>query len=450
MRPRSRIVRRGRMRALIVLFLVANGAGCTGNAEDRQSPPVPSPSPRAGGEVVFGVFGAPPTLNPYSRRATDLTFLLARPVYPSLFRFQPDGSVTPELASSVRSVPGGVRVALQDWRWSNGRRLSGEDVVASVENARAPSGLAGLRARAVDRRTVELRGLQGGWRRRLATAAFVLPSGRPQGAGGIFGGPFVLAEYVPGLKATLRPNERWAGAGPYVTRVTVEFASSLDVLTKLLERRRLDAALLPSSINLDERLREKGIDSDEAMGWETIDLDFRGSGLQPDERAAVASAINRRAIERGLIRDDGRLSNLLHPGPRERAASGALAHLPFRRRIPVGNILVTAPGGDELLELIQHVIQLQLAERDMHADLALVSPDELYGGGPRDPGGVTLRRAAGIPRAPEPKTALRTLDQFPLFQVETVVAADPQLENVRLNPSIEGPLWNAEDWWWKR
>jgi ABC-type transport system substrate-binding protein len=180
-----------------------------------------------------------------------VTFFLARPLYPSLYRFGPDGGVASELASSLEVISGGVRVSLARWRWSNGRHVTARDVVASVRRARPPSGFAPLRARRVGQRTVELLGAARNWRRALASAAFVLPRGRPRR---VFGGPFALMKHVQGLEATFTPNAQWAGEAPYLGRVTVQFVSSLEQLIQLLEQGRLDAALLPSSVNLDERM----------------------------------------------------------------------------------------------------------------------------------------------------------------------------------------------------
>jgi ABC-type transport system substrate-binding protein len=434
---------------VVVTFVSVASIACTGDADDGPSPS-PTRAAREGGAVVFGVLGAPPTLDPYAPRSTDLTLFLARPLYPSLFRVDPDGSISAELASSLEAVPGGVRVTLARWSWSNGRSVTARDVVASVQRAKRPSGFASLRARRVEPRTVELRGPTADWRRALATAAFVLPGGRAQSARGVFGGPFVLTKHVPGLKATLTPNEQWVGEQPYLERVTVHFISSLEVLMELLERNRLDAALVPSSINVDERLRERGIAVSSALGWETIRLDFRTSRLTLGVRTEMAAGINRAAIEAGLIRDDGRLTNLLHPGPADRAARGPFADLSGPRARSPGEILVSAPAGDELLGLIQRMMQAQLRRRGLDLELAVAEADAFYGGGDGNPGGVAIKRVAGVPGTPNGRASVRTLDQFPLFHVETVLARDPRLRNVVINPTIEGPLWNAERWWWDR
>jgi hypothetical protein len=100
--------------------------------------------------------------------------------------------------------------------------------------------------------------------------------------------------------------------------------------------------------------------------------------------------------------------------------------------------------------LIQRMMQARLAKRGVDLELAVVEPHALYGGGEDIPGGVVIKRMAGVPGARNGSASVRTIGQFPLFQVETVIARDPRLRNVEVNPTIEGPLWNAEQWWWDR
>ena len=433
-------------------------AACTGDSDTSDSTgerasPSPSRSGKApsdpvpGGTVVFGVFGEPPTLDPYARRATDLTFALVRPLYPSLFRFDPDGTPVGYLAESIEHTRGGVRVRLADFEWSDGSPITARDVVASVRRARLPSGFARVRrARAADRRTVLLRGGVDAWEAALATAAFVLPRGRAPRPGGRFGGPFVLAGHRAGLQLVYEPNPRWTGTGPYLERVTVQFVSGLGFLLDLLERGDLDAAAPPSSVNLGDRLAARKIEHSEELGWESITLHFRSSGLDAAGRRAFAAAVDRKAMAEGIVRDDGRISDTLHPGPGPAGADG-----PFPRArggsVDGRSVLLTGPGGDELLALIQRIIHRHLTDAGGAVELASAEPAAVYGGGRGDPGGIKVLRSAGVPGASDPPNATGPLAAYPLFHVKTVVAYRPGLNGIEVNPSIEGPLWNAEQWW---
>ena len=437
--------------AVVGLLLVA----CTGGSDSNGRRPAPSPGgpddtqpePVAGGSLVFGVLGEPPTLDPYARRATDLTYALVRPLYPSLFRFTPDGTPAPYLAESIEPTERGVRVHLAELAWSDGSAISARDVVASIRRARPPSGFASVRrARAVSARTVALSGRVDDWERALATSAFVLPRGRAGRVGDRFGGPFVLAGRRAGLQVVYEANPLWAGTGPYLDRVTVQFVASLGFLLELLEQGGLDAAALPSSVNLDERLEARGIEFAEALGWESVYLDFRASGLDVDDRKAFVSAIDRGVMAEGIVRDDGRIADTLHPGPGPEGAAGRF-RMGGGGPPPAGPVLLSGPGGDELIALIQRIVQRQLDQSGGAVELASAEPGAVYAGGRGDPGGIKVLRAAGIPGADDPRRAARSLESFPLFHVETVVAFGDHVEGLEVNPSIEGPLWNAEIWW---
>ena len=142
---------------LAALVVAVTLVACTG--DDSPAPPAGgAPTPLFGGAVTLGVLGDPPTLDPYSPRATDLTHTLVRPVYPTLFRFGPDGSIRPYLARSLDEVEDGARVRLEKMAWSNGRAITADDVAASARRASSPSPLARLRIRATAPRTLELRG----------------------------------------------------------------------------------------------------------------------------------------------------------------------------------------------------------------------------------------------------------------------------------------------------
>jgi hypothetical protein len=280
----------------------------------------------------------------------------------------------------------------------------------------------------------------------LATAAFVLPDGRHARPGGRFGGPFVLAGLRRGLQVVYEPNPEWAGTGPHLDQLKVQFVSGLSFLLELLERGDLDGAAVASSVNLGDRLTALGIDQVGALGWESVYLDFRTSGLDLGVRRAVVAAVDRGAIAAGIVRGDGRISNTLHPAPGARGAQG-----PFRRAgegsIAGGSVLLTGPGGDELVALTLRIIQQQIDRAGAVAEIASAEPSAVYGGGRGDPGGVKVLRSAGVPGATDSPGAVRSLDAYPLFHVETVVAYESVLNGIEVNPSIEGPLWNAELWW---
>jgi ABC-type transport system substrate-binding protein len=284
------------------------------------------------------------------------------------------------------------------------------------------------------------------WERALATAAFVLPRGRAARPGGRFGGPFVLAGVRRGLQVVYQPNPEWEGSDPYLERLVVQFVSGVGFLLDLLERGDLDGAAVPSAVNLGDRLAARGLEHAEALGWESVHLDFGASGLDARLRRAIVGAVDRGAVAEGIVRGDGRVSNTLHPSPGPDGAEGAFDRA-SRGSIDGASVLLTGPGGDELISLTQRIVQRQLDDAGASVEIASAEPGAVYGGGRGDPGGIKVLRSAGVPGAIDPPAVVRTLDMFPMFHVETVVAFGPALKGIEVNPSIEGPLWNAELWW---
>jgi len=387
-----------------------------------------------GGTITFGVLGEPPTLDPYAATATQFTYQLARPVYRSIFRLAPDGTVGSDLvdvdnAGSLRAAEGHAVVTLERARWSNGAPVTATDVVRSVRRARPPSGFAGLRAQALGSRRVRFAGdVAGDWARRLAVGTFVLPR---RSALRVASGPFIRTRYVPGLELAFEPNPRWRGDAPLVDRIIVRFVATTQIMLELLEDQRLDAAALPSAINLDERLREAGLRHVERAGRETVGLDF-SAATPGDLRRRVIGAVDLKHLEEGVIRDEG----------------SAVSANPVRRGGTDEEVVIQlgTASGDELLQLMQRILQKHLARRGIKAELIQVDPATFYGAwrteGPLD---VALRRtivpSSDASRFPEDPS------WFPMFSVHTFAAYNDGVNGVQPNGTLDGPLWNAQDWW---
>jgi extracellular solute-binding protein (family 5) len=410
---------------------------------------VPSVAPRHGGVVRIGFVGSPATLDPYSPLASDLTYALARPVYPSLYELQPDGTTRPSLARHLEHVTGGVRVFLKRTRWSDGSPIVARDVLASIRRARAPSGFARIRrARRVSQGELILGGRVGNWRRALATLAFVVPNGVP-GNGhrrGVGGGPFRVGSYTPGLKLAYKPNRSGQLTDrPLLDKVIVEFVDSESVLLQLLHAGRLDAAAPPSTLNLADRLDGIDVEHDAELGWEAISLELEQS-IPRSARAAVVAVANRQALVDGLVRDDGVLSNTLHPGPND--ADGAWSGDLGKRSRVTTPVRLSAPAGDELTGLLQRALQIQLTEAHVGVEPLTTSAAEFYGlWRLDDPADVAILRRAGAPGLHDGAAARRRLTALPVAQVKTYLAWRPGVHGLEVNPTFAGPLWNAESWW---
>jgi ABC-type transport system substrate-binding protein len=426
---------------LLVLWLGA----CTPGSDDPEPPDVVA-TPPSGGSVDLGVVGEPATLDPYGRDASDLTYALVRPVFPTPFRLLPDGNVEADLAASLDEVPGGARLELKEAQWSNGRPITARDVVASIERATPPSGFADIRsATAESRRTVMLRGDVDRWPETLASGAYVLPRGRLL-RGRLSGGPFRFARYDQGRRLVYERNGAWDGSAPFLDRIAVSFVQSTELLIRLLDEGKLDAAAPPSSVNLDERLDELGLAHQEKRGWEALSLSFDPDDVTRNQWIATAREVDLRALLATFIRDDGRFTNTLYPGPK--GSEGFWSHVAMPNfGPPLSQMTLAAPEGDELLASLQRAIQLDL-ERDGITVEVVTAPWSTHYGRWRDdsPASAALLRASGAPgmSGPPDDTSSFTL---PLAHVETIVTWREEVHGIAVNPSLDGPLWNAAEWW---
>lgn len=426
---------------LVVALLGACESGLAPDSESES--PATAPAIARGGSVTFGVYGEPATLDPYSPLASDLTFALARPVYRSLYRFTPEGEAVPDLVRSLNVSGELATLRLVRARWSTGRPITARDVAATIRRARPPSGLAAIDS--VTRRGPR-RLIVGGnivdWPEALARISFVLPARRTPAA---YSGPFRVRSRVPGLQVVLEPNPV-AEVQPYLDRLTVRFTEGLEFLLGLLADGRLDAARLPSTVNLGERLDEAGLQHLSALGWERIYLDLAGAELSRGQTRRLAGAIDRAQIETGFVRSHGRISDTLHPEPGVSGSEGPYGRL-FRGPSDGARIdlQLSAPIGDELLELIQRLLQVQLDAAGLDVELVNVEARRFYGEWAVDgPVAGAIRRAAGAP-GPSGRGGV-DMDALPLFHVDTLVAWTGPLEGIAVNPTFEGPLWNAEVW----
>ncbi len=427
---RTKVARRALAGALIPLAL----GSCTRVTGNDRSPPQEKQPPVAG-ELSFGVFGEPATLDPFSTLASELSYALVRPVYRSLYRLRPDGSVSADLAESERGTSRRTIVRLRRARWNNGLPIVAKDVVASIRRARDGGRLSGIRsATAVDARAVELRGRVSNWQRALAAGSLILPRGRFDPA--IASGPYSIDRRRPGLGIDYEVNPRWDGPEPRVARIKVRFVASLEIMLALLERGRLDAAWPPSAVNLHDRLEERGLESGSGP-WPTefIYLDLAGAALSLEERRGLISALPLGVLEQGLVRDLGDLEvglDLILQGPSS---------------LPDQELQLAAPAGDELLIQMQRAFQEHLENKGVEVEILAIDPRTYYSRGAiDDPVDVALRRGRSAPGSASGWPALQELKAVPLFEVESVVAWRPGVEGIVPPASIDGPLGTAESW----
>ena len=419
-------------------------AGCTGS-----EPAVPEPSatpsaseaseepPRAKplGVLKVGFVGAPATLDPYSREASDLTRTLVRPLLPSLYRLLPDGSAAPSLAGSISEFDGGVRITLTEANWSDGTRVTAKDVVASAGRARRsgqPTGFDAVdSARAVGQFEVELRGAPDDWPDALAAGTYVLPNGKwvPSKTAG----PFEVARYQPNFQLTLQAAP---GAQARTKKVQLKFFEDQSSLLASLETGHVDAAPLPSTVNLASRLERSEIEFDSAAGWEWVGV----RALEPGAAGTMKGLLDLELLQESFIRSEGAIAGERWPTPE--AESGATEPFDYSGGAP---LTLAAPLGDELLGLMQRAIQLQAKEAQVEMQIPQIEAATFYGSWQQDaPVEALLMRSLGAPHFSSHRPGAGP--DVPMFLVPTYLAFGRRVDGAAANPTIEGPLWNLDDW----
>lgn len=403
--------------AVIATLLLISACTDDGRAPSEAAPSV-SPSPS--GKLTFGFLGEASTLDPYAAEASALTYALVRPVLPSLFRSLPDGSVEPYLAAAVERDGDGVLVTLRDASWSDGRPITAGDVVASWARASAPSGFDRIRhAEAIDQKTVRFTGRFRNWERVLATGTFVLPDGtfRPR----VSGGPMKIRRHRPGLRLDYEHNDAFFGEGARLDALTAFFYEDLSVMLDDLAAGDVDSAAPPLTVNLGERLTAAGIEHDSVLGSEQIGL--------------FALSVSRKVLERfPAALDLGASFETFIEGNGERLSVAGGSDPP--------NATVASPRGDELLGLLARSAHFQARDAGVILELAEIESRLLYGDDSAALDGLDVAWGRRF------DVAGRFADHpfLPLFAVKTYVAWRPGIEGPAVNPSLEGPLWNVEEW----
>jgi hypothetical protein len=168
--------------------------------------------------------------------------------------------------------------------------------------------------------------------------------------------------------------------------------------------------------------------------------------MSHDQWIATAREIDLRALLATFIRDDGRFSNTLYPGPK--GTEGFWSHVERPNfGPPLDQVTLAAPEGDELLASLQRALQLDL-ERDGISVEVVTAPWSTHYGRWRDesPASAALLRISGAPGRSGAADASSSF-ALPLAHVDTFLTWREEVHGLAVNPSLDGPLWNAAEWW---
>lgn len=291
------------MSVLWALLSACRPGGCT---PDAAAPDAPREA------LVVGTTSEPASLDPsrlgrFGER--EVLQLLRR----ELLQFDPDWSRVPDLAVEVPTATetqDGLRVdwTLKERRWSDGRPVTSADIEAAWRRERDdPEAPNHEVAAAVRIEVLTPRRFAAHWQepRSDVTAPrvhTVYPAETDE-EGGPFDGPYVLAQWRPGVAMELVPNPHWTGPGPWMKRIIVRFFPGEEALATAVATGQVDAVLEGTSLSavrlaeLAERAGDAEVEL--APGSVMLHLDLRHDhpGLgRPEVRRILSAALDRATL----------------------------------------------------------------------------------------------------------------------------------------------------------
>lgn len=414
--------------AVAGLLLVA---GCTRNSSKQaasttsSAAPTPTSStvverPR-GGSVRVGMWGMPDPAAPTLAGAGVRSLVL-----PQLFTVAPDGSRAASLAApgsdqdgpDQRSASFALRTGA---RWSDGSPITVEDLRRTAD-ARWVAGIDGPDASG--RITVRFTDALPGWRRLWSDTASVSAP-----APNVWGGPFVVAAMTPGLETVLKRNDQWwGGPGPWLDEVRLVLVPDSVVQRQMFERGELDVIAPPAYINRKGQLRDalRGARG----GWD-VRLVMNPKRLDDRQRAALIASTEARVFVETLLEDEAVVAGE-GAGGSVAALKGKTVQLSGEIEEPMSFNLqramqkrVQAAGGNlELRNAESDRVEGWLAAGDYEAALVMAY---------EPPEGCLACRDVGVVEL--------------LWRPLPVVAVNPAVRGVDVNPWALTPAWDAADWW---
>jgi ABC-type transport system substrate-binding protein len=288
----------------------------------------------------------------------------------------------------------------------------------------------------------------------------------------------------------LERNPRYFGPRPLAGRIEVSAVPDPTTAIQLLRDGRVDVVAPMLGVSWGRRLEAlHGVEAASAFGPDLVALVANAARL-PDagERRALADAVDRVRFADAVVREEGALADSVVP---PELAGGELAWAQFGRGdppgLPAGEELELVYVRTELLELTARYLQaeVQRAGSDLELvglesdvfwgtflperrfDLALVEvrgdpapdlgewfgpPDGIWASlsGLTDPVLATLEvdLTAGDQGAlVEAQARLADLAVVvPLYRLRASMGWREGIAGIEPNPSVDGSLWNAEDW----
>jgi ABC-type transport system substrate-binding protein len=492
MPPRS-TSSRSRLLLLCIVALGPMAASCP-------AAPVPPPdgaTARASGTIRLAYPEWPATLNPVTEASPGARDIL-RAVLPTFHVVTPDLEYRPSLLAEEPTVEVEdqrmtVTFRLRpDARWNDGRPITVADVAFTVEVMQDPDlervdpegfeRVVEVVEEAPDRGRLVLSPPLPTWRELFSAGRFVLPAhvaeeisdvatwdeGPP-----VSGGPFRVANVVDGRSVMLERNARYWGSPAQAHRIEVLAVPDPTTALQLLRDGRVDVVAPMLGVSWGYRLsRLDGVGWAGAFGSHLVALVENVDRLG-DRRArrGLIEAVDRGRFLRAVLQEEGRAAFGLFP---EGSGWPRQSQGPARRFVPREELQLVYIR-TELLELTARYLQAEVEaaggdlelvglEADVfwstflpgrRFDLALVevrgSPEEDVSGWVGPPDGIwSSLTGAEIPAQGSAAVVQEELASrgvvLPMYQLRTTMGWRSGVQGVVPNPSVEGPLWNAEAW----
>lgn len=271
--------------------------------------------------ITLGMVLEPPTLDPTANAAAAIDEVVYANLFEGLTRFGPDGSILPALAHDWQAEDEGrvwVFHLQPDVRFHDGARFTAEDVVFTLDRARADDStnaqkalFAGIRlVEAADPLTVrvELDAPDGNFPFKMAWGDAVMLD--PASAEGLATapvgtGPFRLESWVQGDRITLTAFDGYWGEKPALKTATFRFVADPSAAYAAMMAGDIDA--FPNypapetlaQLEADPRFR---VITGTTEGETLLAMNNARPPLDnPDLRRAIAHALNRQEIIEGAM-----------------------------------------------------------------------------------------------------------------------------------------------------
>lgn len=443
------------------------GAGTGGAAGDQPAVDFRSVNGSRGGSARVGVWLEPdpnlPTLGGAGVRAL---------VHPQLFVPRADGRWIASLAAPGTDVTAddlrSARVALREGAaWSDGSPITVADLRRTAD-ARFVAGLEGPDGEG--RITIRFTQPLPGWRRLWSGTDSVAP---PSPA--VWGGPFVVAGYSPGLEVVLTRNDRWYGPLPHLDEIRLVLVPDVVTTRKLLTKGELDVVMpqpYPARRRQLDSIDGVELAQTDRGGWWMALLTNPEAGVltSAERRLAIARSFDRRRFADVLLAGEASPLDVL-PG-----ADGAGTWAGFKPETPRAmrrqSFQLTGIGEEPVTPLIERAVQTYAKTEDVSVELRNAEADrvESWVAG-RDFQAVvvplydppvpclvcrwgrvdeaTARAADGGDEAAAAALAQRLRDDgllLPLWRPITLVAWRTGLDGVEPNGWGLNAAWNAWEW----